>query len=139
MGHIGILSRNGVRLHLVTQLIFIPAAVNPYLLSGSVCIAKTVQIHKHPVLVRRYVISLVIHEVQHDVPILVNSIEVIPVTNNYLQFSSLQCYEAFQLLSIPEPDWMEVDEEVDDCRQEGEWPLFRMQPPSRECISAGWG
>ena len=90
MGHIGKLSRNGVRLHLVTHLVLIPATVNPYLLPGSVRIAKAVQIDKHPVLVRRYVITLVIHKVQHHVPVLINGIEVIPVTDNYLQFSSLQ-------------------------------------------------
>ena len=36
MGHIGKLSRNGVRLHLVTHLVLIPATVNPYLGSDGI-------------------------------------------------------------------------------------------------------
>ena len=89
MRHIRILAGNCVRLHLVTLLILIPATVNDYPFSCPVFVGKTIQFHKHPVLVGRNIISIFIHEVQDYIPFLVNGIEIIPVP-----------YHQFQLLSL---------------------------------------
>ena len=89
MRHVGVFPRNGVRLHLVPVLVLIPAAVNAYQLSRAVLIAVTVQIHEHPVLVRGNIVALLVHEVQHHVPVLVYGVVVVPVP-----------YHDFQLLSL---------------------------------------
>ena len=90
MGHIGILPGHGVRLNLVAIFILIPTAFNLNEPFGSIFVRKSVQVHKHPVLVRRDIIAVLIHEVQHYISLLIYGIKVIPIPNDNLQFLSLQ-------------------------------------------------
>lgn len=87
--HIRIFPRNGVRLHLVTVPVLVPAAVDTYQFSRAVLVAVTVQVHEHPVLVRGNIIAFLVHEVQHYIAVLVYGVEVVPIL-----------YHDFQLLSI---------------------------------------
>ena len=90
MRHVRELTCYGIRLHLIAMLVLIPAPLNQNLPAGSVLIAVSVQVHKHTVLVSRYIIAVLIHEVKDHVTVLVDGIEVIPVAYDNLQLLSLQ-------------------------------------------------
>ena len=87
--HVRIFPRNGVRFHLVAVLVLIPAAVDMYQLSRAVLVAVTIQVHEHPVLVGGHIVALLVHEVQHHVPVLVYGVVVIPVPDDDFQLLSL--------------------------------------------------
>ena len=90
MRHIRKLSGYGIRFHLIAMFVLIPAPLNQNLPAGSVLIAVSVQVHKHTVLVSRYVIAVLIHEIKDHIAVLVYGIEVIPVAYDNLQLLSLQ-------------------------------------------------
>ena len=76
MRHIRIFPRNGVRFHLVAVLVLIPAAVDTYQLPCAVFVAVTVQVYEHPIFVCGNIVALLVHEIQHHVPVLVNGVVV---------------------------------------------------------------
>ena len=90
MRHIRELAGYGIRFHLITMLVLIPAPLNQNLPAGPVLITVSVQVHKHTVLVSRYVIAVLIHEIKHHIAVLVDGIEVIPIAYDNLQLLSLQ-------------------------------------------------
>ena len=90
MRHVRVLSGYGIRLHLIAMLVLIPAPLNQNFPASPVHIAVSVQVHKHTVLVCRYVIAVLIYEIKHHVTVLVYGIEVIPVAYDNLQLLSLQ-------------------------------------------------
>ena len=90
MRHIRELAGYGIRFHLITMLVLIPAPLNQNLPAGPVLITVSVQVHKHTVLVSRYVIAVLIHEIKDHIAVLVYGIEVIPVAYDNLQLLSLQ-------------------------------------------------
>ena len=90
MRHVRELAGYGIRFHFIAMLVLIPAPLNQNLSACPVLIAVSVQVHKHTVLVSRYVIAVLIHEIKHHVTVLVYGIEVIPVAYDNLQFLSLQ-------------------------------------------------
>ena len=87
--HIRIFPRNGVRFHLVAVLVLIPAAVDTYQLPCAVFVAVTVQVYEHPIFVSGDVITFFVHKIQHYVAVLVNGIEVVPISDDDFQLLSL--------------------------------------------------
>ena len=86
MRHIGILPGHGVRLHLVSLVVLVPAAAYPYLLAGSVLVGKALQLHEHAVFIGRDVVAFLVHEVQHHAALAVKGVEVVPVADDHLVF-----------------------------------------------------
>ena len=72
------------------MLVLIPTSLNQNLPACPVLISVSVQVNKHTVLVSRYVIAVLIHEIKHHIAVLVDGIEVIPVAYDNLQLLSLQ-------------------------------------------------
>ena len=89
MRHIRIFSGDGVRLDLIAVLILIPATLNHNLLACVVFISEAVKVNEHPVFIGRDIDTVLIHEVEHYIPVLVKGIEIVPVTNDNLQLLSL--------------------------------------------------
>lgn len=87
--HIRIFPRNGVWFHHVAVLVLIPAAVDTYQFPCAVFIAVTVQVHEHPIFVCGNIVALLVHEIQHHVPVLVYGVEVVPIPDDYFQLLSL--------------------------------------------------
>ncbi len=89
MGHIGKLSGHGIRHHLVSGIVLVPAAVNQYQLAEAVYIGESVKVNKHPVLVGRYVVAVAVHEVKHHRSVFIYGVVIVPVAYHYLQFLPL--------------------------------------------------
>ena len=90
MRHVRKLAGYGIRFHLIAMLVLIPTSLNQNLPAGPVIITVSVQVNKHTVLVSRYVVAVLIHEIKHHIAVLVDGIEVIPVAYDNLQFLPLQ-------------------------------------------------
>ncbi len=118
MGHIRKLTCYSVRLNLVSVLVLIPAAVNQYQLTHAVDIGEAVKVNEHLVLVGGYVASVLVHEVKHDLAVLVQSVEIVPVAYHKLQFLALMRYIAFQFFPFQKTCRVEINEEIDDRREE---------------------
>ena len=118
MRHVRIFTRDGIRLHHVALLILVPAAVDGYELARPVLVTEALQFHKHPVLVRGHVVAFLVHEVQHHVSFLIYGVEVVPVPDDDFQLLSIIQDKAPELLAVLEAYGVEVDEEVDDGREE---------------------
>jgi len=118
MGHIGVLARDGVGLHLVAVLVLVPASFDAYLLLIAVEIGEAVQVDKHIVTVGGDIVAVAVDEVQYYVAPFVQSLVVAPLPCNKLEFPAVVFDIAGELPAILITRWVEVDKEVDDSGEE---------------------
>jgi len=118
MGHIGVLARDGVGLHLVAVLVLVPAAIDAYLLLVTVEIGEAVQVDKHIVTVGGDIVAVAVDEIKDDVTPLIQSLIVSPTAYDKTEFPVIPQHIAVQLLAVLIAGGVEVDKEVDDGGEE---------------------
>lgn len=118
MGHIGVLARDGVGLHLIAVLILVPAAIDAYLLLVAVEISEAVQVDKHIVTVGGDIVAVAVDKVQYNIATLVQSLKVSPTAYDKTELPAIPQYIACEFLAVLIAGGVEVDEEVDDGSEE---------------------
>ena len=118
MGHIRVLARNGVGLHLVAVLILVPTAGDDDFLLVAIKVAKAVEVDEHAVGIGGDVVALPVGEVKDYVAPFVQSLIVAPLSCDKFQFSTVVFDIAGELLTVFVACRVEVDEEVDDGSKE---------------------
>ena len=114
MGHIGVLARDGVGLHLVAVLVLVPAAIDAYLLLITIEIGEAVQVDKHIVTVGGDIVAVAVDEVQNHVAMLIQSLIVSPTAYDKTELPVIPQYIACEFLTVLIAGGVEVDKEVDD-------------------------
>ena len=118
MGHIGVLARDGVGLHLVAVLVLVPAAIDAYLLLITIEIGEAVQVDKHIVTVGGDIVAVAVDEVQNHVAMLIQSLIVSPTAYDKTELPVIPQYIACEFLTVLIAGGVEVDKEVDDgCKE----------------------
>ena len=118
MGHIGVLARDGVRLHFVAVLVLVPAAIDAYLLLIAVEINEAVQVDKHVVTVGGDIVAVAVDEVQYHVSMLIQSLIVSPTAYDKTELLVIPKHIAREFLAVLIAGGVEVDKEVDDGGEE---------------------
>ena len=114
MGHIGVLARDSIGLHLVAFFVLIPAAGDGDFLLVAVEIAETVEVDEHAVGIGGDIVALPVGEVKDYIAPFVQGLVVAPLSCDEFQFSAVVLNIAGQLPAVLIACRMEVDEEIDD-------------------------
>ena len=114
MGHVGVLARDGVGLHLVAVLVLVPTASDEDFLLIAVEIAEAIEVDEHPVGIGGDVVALPVGEVKNYVAPFVQSLVVAPLPCDEFQFSAVILDITGELPAVLVACRMEVDKEVDD-------------------------
>ena len=112
MGHVAVLARNGVGLHLVTVLVLVPTAVDDDFLLVAVKVAKAVEVDEHAVGIGGDIVALSVGEVKDYVAALVQSPIVAPLPCDEFQYPTVVLDIACEFTAILIACRVEVDEEV---------------------------
>ena len=114
MGHIAVLARNGVGLHLVAVLILVPTAGDEDFLLVAVEVAEAVEVDEHAVGIGGDVVALPVGEVKDHVAPFVQGLIVAPLPCDEFQFSAVILDIAGELPAVLIACRVEVDKEVND-------------------------
>jgi hypothetical protein len=82
MRHVAVLTRDRVRLHLISLVVLIPAAVDAYLLLVEVEIAEAVQVYEHIVGIGGDIVAVLIDEVKNHIAFGIKRLVVTPATDD---------------------------------------------------------
>ena len=116
MRHIRVFAGDGVGLYHPSLLVLIPGRSDMHPLSVTADIGEVIEIHEHTIFIYRHIVAQLIHKVENNVTVLIDSPVVVPVFCHQPKFLALILDVTSELLAILESRWVEVDEEIDDGR-----------------------